>query len=227
MQKPRCTFKGTANHRTSHTMQLIFIRLLVLLLATLGSALGQGTIVVTFDVPPAMPPGSSSPLGFYTESGVDVHVTRGVVTRRWSGDPLFPDNGTAYLQAGSSNGLYLNYIGGGSPFNAVSVDLAPYSASSLDPVTVEFVGFAYGGPIIATAEFTVTLDGQGRPAFQTFSFPQEFHGMHSLWIAPPAPAWSLDNLVISPIPEPSTTALLFCGGALLAGHWLRRFRKRK
>lgn len=171
-----------------------------------------------------MPPGSSSPLGFYTESGVGVRVTSGVATRRWSGDPLFPDNGTAYLQAGISNALYFNI--GGSLFNAVSVDLAPYSASSLDPVAVEFAALDYGGRIIATTQFTVMLNGQGSPVFQTSYFPQEFQGMHSLWIAPPAPPWSLDNLVISPIPEPSTAALLVAGGFLFAACLLRRGWKR-
>jgi hypothetical protein len=95
------------------------------------------------------------------------------------------------------------------------VDLVLHSAASLEPATVQFVGFAYGGQIIATAEFMVTLDGQGRPAFQTFSFPQAFRGMHSLWIAPQTPLWSLDNLVISEIPEPSAFALLVVGSVLL------------
>lgn len=190
-----------------------------LLLASLGSAYGQGTIRVTFDEPPDMPPGTSRPVGFYSESGVGVRVTSGVVTRRWSGDSLFPDNGTAYLQAGISNALYFNL--GGSLFNAVSVDFAPYSASSLDPVTVEFAALDYGGRIIATTQFTVMLNGQGEPAFQTFSFPQEFRGMHSLWITPPAPAWSLDNLVISAIPEPSVFVLLGTG-VFLVWAWRRR-----
>jgi hypothetical protein len=37
----------------------------------------------------------------------------------------------------------------------------------------------------------------------------------------------LDNVVLQQVPEPSTLALLGCGGVLLAGHPLRRFRKGK
>jgi len=36
----------------------------------------------------------------------------------------------------------------------------------------------------------------------------------------------LDNVVLQQVPEPSSLALLVCGAFLLAGHWLRRLRRR-
>jgi hypothetical protein len=204
---------------------------LALLLASLGSAFGQGTIHVTFDKPPTLPPGSTT-LGYnYPESGVGAHALGGFFTMRSSGDPLFPDNGSTYIQPRGSTGLFFNYQGSLTRFNAVSVDLALFSASSLDPVTVQFTasGYTLGIDIIATTQFTVTgaVDGQGRPLFQTFYFPQEFKGMYYLSVTPTTPLWSLDNLVITTIPEPSTAALLLGGALMLAGHSLRRFRKRE
>ncbi|MCW5553766.1 MAG: hypothetical protein KIS67_16610 [Verrucomicrobiae bacterium] len=205
--------------------------LLVLLLGTPGSAWGQGTIRVTFDGFPERAPGSTTLFSFLSESGVGVHSLGGNSTMRWSGDPLFPDNGSAYIQPRGSTDLFFSYGGSGWRFDAVSVDLALYSASSLDPVTIQFVASGYTRTIdiIATTEFTITgaVDDQGRPLFQTFYFPPEFQGMYYLSVTPTAPLWSLDNLVISPIPEPSAWALLGCGAVLLVGHWLRRLRRRE
>ncbi len=199
------------------------IGLLVLLLGTPGSAWGQGTIRITFDGGPSMPPGSAVHGGtLYSESGVGAIALGGGFTRRWSGDSVSPNNGTAHLQPAGSSDLFFSYGGTSWRFNAVSVDLALYSASSLDPVTVQFVASGYTRTIdiIATTEFTITgaVDDRGRPLFQTFYFPPEFQGMYYLSVTPTAPLWSLDNLVISPIPEPSAWALLGCGAVLLVGH---------
>ncbi len=164
---------------------------LALLSSSLGIGLGQGTIRVTFDNVPALPPGSTGFSDYYPESGVGAHALGGYFTMRWSGDPLFPDNGTAYVQPRGSTDLFFNYGGSSWRFNAVSVDLALYSAASLDPVTVQFVASGYnrGSDVIATTAFTVTgaVDSQGRPAFQTFYFPPEFQGMYYLSISPTAP----------------------------------------
>jgi len=199
---------------------------LVLLLASLGSAFGQGTIHVTFDGPPTMPPGSSSSGWYiYSESGVGFSSlgSGDGFTRRWSGDPFFPDNGTAYVQAGRSGVSFFDYWGSSKRFDAVSVDLALRGGSSLEPVTVQFAAWGYAfGELIAATEFTVTgaVDGQGRPLFQTFNFPPEFRGMYYLSVTN-IPSWSLDNLVITAIPEPSVYALLGAGVFFLWA-WRRR-----
>jgi hypothetical protein len=214
-------------------MQLIrafFMGVLLLALAAVGTAFAQGTIHVTFDGPPVYPPGTQSTgWNIYSESAVGVHPSGSGdgFTRTWSGASLFPDNGTAYLQAGRAGLMYFDYYGSSTRFNAISVDLALYSTSSLDPVAVQFIAGGYSSTI-ATTQFTITgaVDGQGRPLFQTFYFPPEFLGMHYLYVMPMDRLWSLDNLVISRIPETSTIALLLGGALMLAGHWLRRFRGR-
>jgi len=182
-------------------------------LVFLGTASGQETIHVTFDGPPQMPPGSARPWSLYSESQVGISTLSGVFTRRWSGDPVFPDDGSAYIQPRGSEMLFFTYKGGRT-FTPVSVDLALYSTGSLEPVTIQFVGHGYSlSQIIATTQFVVgsAVDSEGRPAFQTFNFGPEFRDVFYLSVAPNGPVWSLDNLVV--IPEPSTGAL-FALGAL-------------
>ncbi len=202
---------------------------LALLLVSSSDIKAQGTIRLSFDQLPEKPAGygtTNSP--YYPESGVGVRALGGGFTLRWPGGLLFPHNGTPYLQPGGSEELFFTYAGVTETFAAVSVDLALYSAPSLDPVTVQFVasGYTRGVSIIATTEFTVTgaVDSQGRPAFQTFYFPPEFKGMYYLSVSPLGPLWSLDNLVIY-VPEPSSLALIGLGGGLLAIR-LRKVRSR-
>jgi hypothetical protein len=197
-------------------------------LAVVVQVHGQGNLQplsITFDGLPEMPPSSSRRVGYYFESGVGVIGVGAGFTRRWSGDPMFPDNGTAYLQPASSEELFFTYAGG-HRFGAVSVDLALYSTASLEPIAVRFVGSGYrrGIDIIATTEFNVAgnVDNQGRPVFQTFYFGPEFTGLLYLSVMPIGPLWSLDNLVIS-VPEPSAGTLLLAGGAIL---WAMRRRQR-
>jgi hypothetical protein len=173
---------------------------------------------------PKLPPGSAQFGGFYFESHVSVLAVSSGFTRRWSGDPQFPDNGTAYLQPSERTQLGFQYVGGSRRFDAVSVDLALYSTASLEPVTVRFLAYSYGSPSFAATEFEIrgAVDGLGRPAFQTFYFPPEFRGMYSLHVAPTGALWSLDNLAIF-IPEPSAEALLGLGlGGLLVARRHRR-----
>ncbi|HEY9174821.1 MAG TPA: PEP-CTERM sorting domain-containing protein [Verrucomicrobiae bacterium] len=195
-----------------------------LLLGIQHNVHGQGTLHAAFDGPPTLPPGSAAGSANYVEpgQGVDVNARGGGFTRRWSGDPMFPDNWTAYIQPGQSQLLFFTYMGAGHPFAAVSVDLALHSASSLEPVTVQFTASGYSGGIIATTAFTVagTVDSQGQPAFQTFYFPPQFHDMYYLRLTPATSLWSLDNLVIY-VPEPSALALLVVGSSLL---WAARRR---
>ncbi len=66
------------------------------------------------------------------------------------------------------------------------------------------------------------IDGTGPTVdFQTFYFGAEFNNLSRVEVPD---FGSLDNLVVFPIPEPSTGALLLTGGALFAAF---RFRKRK
>lgn len=207
----------------------ICIRSLVVLLVSLGSVCGQGTLrTIRFDGGLTYPPGTqSSNWNFYTEPVMfTVNGYPAGFTRTWSGGPQVPDNGTAYLQG--RPGDFLRFTQNGYVFGLVSVDLAEYTTSSLTPVTIRFVGLNYNGDIVATTEFTTAgiADDLGRPAFQTFYFPPEFQSrqFNSVYVNPnfiSSAGWSLDNLTIYGVPEPSVLALGCCGGLLLAVRWLR------
>jgi len=201
-----------------------------ILLALPSTAFGQGMLRLTFDQPPAMPPGTSWQLRHYNEydnAGVISVISKPPTsfTRRWSGDSLFPDNGTAYLQPRQGTELVV-MDGRGRLFDLVSVDLAEYGTSAMEPVVVKFTGYSYGGLAITTAEFTTAgvVDSLGRPAFQTFQFGPEFSRVYSVGVTPGLPLWSLDNLVMY-IPEPSAGAL-FALGTLALCLLRRRFSVR-
>lgn len=208
------------------------IGLVGLLLGALPTAWGQGrTLRLTFDPLLAdtnRPPGAGVLADHYLELGVGIVVNswRGPgFILRWPGGLLFPDNGTPFLQPWQGD-VFFSYRSATTRFDAVSVDLALYSATNLEPVTVQFVAWGYSLPF-ATTRFTVTanVDSQGRPTFQTFYFPPEFRNMLYLQVSP-MPLWSLDNLVIY-VPEPSPWALLVLGAGGLSFWSVRRGVNRK
>lgn len=180
------------------------------------SCLGQGTVRIRFEGPPAFPPGAGILVQQYGESGVWFTPIAGTdgFGRRWAGDSRDPESGsTAYLQAILGDSLSFRSISG-STFDLFSVDLAEYSTVVPDAVTVRFVGYRQDGSIVTTDITTDgIMDGTGPLAdFQTFSFGPEFSSLTRVEI--PTDGWSLDNLVVS-IPEPGTWALLLAGGLLL------------
>jgi hypothetical protein len=190
---------------------------------------GQTTfdpIRVTFDGPPAQPPGTAKIVQQYYESGmaftpIDPSAPWAGFVRVGSSPRLagLPDNGTAYLQAGVGSTLKLSFISGSS-FSLMGVDLGEYSTVFQEPETVHFVGYRYDGSIV-TSDLTTDgiIDGTGPLAdFETFHFGPEWNALTRVEI--PTFGWSLDNLVVS-IPEPAAGALMGCGGLLL---WLLRRR---
>jgi hypothetical protein len=136
----------------------------------------------------------------------------------------YPENGTAYLQVGFGGTLSFAFTNG-TAFDMVSIDLAEYSTVLSDPTTVQFIGYRHDGTIVTTS-FTTdgVIDGTGPLRdFQTFTFGSSFTDLVRVEI--PSSPWSLDNLAVS-IPEPSTPAVLFLGGLLLAA-WrahMKRYR---
>src|SRR5207245_852077 len=64
------------------------------------------------------------------------------------GPSLYPDNGTAYLQAGSGTTLMFSY-NGGSLFGVAAVDLAGYSTVVPD-FSVPFIGYRPDGSTVST-----------------------------------------------------------------------------
>lgn len=199
----------------------IFVGVCALLLS-LRAASAQGTferLTVTFDGPPHQPPGTQYGVNYYRESGVWFVPVPGAdsFVRNGGGILGYPDNGTAYLQAGLGSSLMFG-LDDGSSFDPVSVDLAEYSDIVHDPVTVQFVGYRQDGTVVTDDITTAGVFNGVAPVFQTFSFSPEFSGLVRVEI--PTIAWSLDNLVLS-VPEPSTGALMGIGATLLGLRWLR------
>lgn len=200
----------------------------MLILACTQRCLGQGRIIqITFDT--GRPPFPSGVTAYnetsYYEPGFSFNSRYGSFMRRLSGSPVFPDNGSSYVQAWDAAEYFL-YSEPTRGFDLISVDLAPYSATNLTPAVVRFV--ALDNPsviprVIAETEFTVipVLDTQGRLTFQTFYFPVEFRNVYYLSITSNGRSWSLDNLVIY-VPEPSAWALFLSGGGTLL--WVLRHR---
>jgi hypothetical protein len=202
--------------------------LLVSLLLTVTSVLGQGTLeplLITFDGLPEQPPGTGRLVQLYDESGMQF-TPNGLgdsFVRSGGGISFYPENGTAYLQAGLGSTLMFSFTNG-SFFDLVSVDLAEYSTVVPDARTVPFIGYRPDGSIVSTS-FTTDgiIDGTGPVAdFQTFYFGPEFSGLSRVEI--PTYGWSLDNLFVS-VPEPSSFALLLAGGVMVCA--LRRRRGSK
>src|SRR5512134_2296354 len=116
-----------------------------LLLATFSQAAGQGTI--TFDGPPVQAPGTARVVQEYHELGMwfaALPGTAGFVRRGASPRSFWPDNGTAYLQAGLGDSLQFG-LDGGSEFSLISVDLSEFSTLYPTPQVVRFIGYKSDG----------------------------------------------------------------------------------
>jgi hypothetical protein len=129
----------------------------------------------------------------------------GFVRRHSVQDPLWPDNGTTYLQAGLGDSQAFAFLDE-TVFDLVSVQLAGYSSVVPDAV-IRINGFRSDGSI-ATTE--VVRNGIN---FETFYFDPGFRGLTRVEF--PTYGWSLDNLVVA-IPEPSALVLFICGGLIIA-----------
>lgn len=178
---------------------------------------GQGTIQITFDGDPAVPPASVRPDYFEHHGAVTIlftNVPSGAFVRFGSASG-FPDNGTAYLRPGAGGaGSIAAYLTDGSLFGLASVNLAGADSFTRTNFTTSFVGYRSDNSVVSTS-----FSGSGID-FQTFRFGPEFRDLTRVEL-PWSGFWSLDNLVIY-IPEPSAGALLLAGGVAIG---VLRFRR--
>lgn len=152
---------------------------------------GQGSLqplTITFD---GQTPGTDVSVQQYLESGMlftsyrtvgtNVFPTPGGVGRNGGGISGYPEDGTAYLQAGSTTDRLVCRFIDGRLFDFTSVDLAEYSTAVPIPLTVQFVGyFTDVSSYIQTRTTDGIIDGTGPlPDFQTFGF-QGFTGLSRL-----------------------------------------------
>ncbi len=174
---------------------------------------GQGTLRITFDGPPPQAPGTAMLVTRYDEAGlsftpISTNDGRHAFVRRGGGTLGYPENGTAYVQAGLGTTLMFTFTNR-SVFDIVSVDLAGYS-TVVPEGYFRFVGYRHSGEVVTN---DITINGI---AFQTFALGPQFTGLDRVEI--PSTPWSLDNLVLR-VPEPACAALAAWGLVLLAARW--------
>jgi hypothetical protein len=185
----------TANH-------IVFLALFLMALRSSG----QGTLTFTFE---GQPSGTRAQTG-YAQDGMQFYsVAPGTTYLSGGGVPGYPDNGTGYLYTGDS-GIWFSFT---SPnpiilFNLVSFDAARYWDAA--PPTLEVIGHKpqiMGPSITVTNFFTLS---SGPSDFQTFYPDSSFMNVFQVEIFG---RFSLDNVVISGVPEPSASALLSLGAS--------------
>jgi len=202
------------------------------LFCSLAHCLGQGTMTIGFEGPPfpgglqPQPPGTTSPVGIYLESGMRFLDPSGPqpVVLSGGGISWAPENGTAYLQM-ISGGVAFSFTSG-AHFDLLSFDAAGYSTNSPGPVTLELVGYgSMGLRVTNNVSVGSFLDRRASqlPDFQTFYPNSQFANLYRVDIL--ADGWSLDNVVIGGVPEPSMGALALLGAAcaLWSGRLGRRY----
>ena len=197
-----------------------------LLFAGLVQCLAQGTMTIGFD---GQPRGTFATAGAYHESGMRFWNPSGYHSLVLNGggiSPAYPDNGTSYLQpSGGVGGLAFRFDSY-AEFGLVSFDLAEYSTNSLAPTTVHITGYGPQDQVLGTTDITSDgiNDGTGPLVdFQTFTFDARFANLYRVEIS--GDPWSLDNVVISGVPEPSAGALVLLGAACAFGRsWIKRRR---
>ena len=200
----------------------------VLAVFGLAQCQGQGTMQFTFE---GMAPGSFGTISAYSEAGMlfwNPHGPENLV-RIGSGLSGAPDNGSAYLQG--STGAWLAFsLTPVRPFGLSSMDLAEYSTARPGPVTLHVVGYDWHGQgITYTTDITTDgiNDGTGPlQDFQTFTFDSRYANLYRVDITTDGSyGFSIDNVAICGVPEPSTGALLLLGAACAFGR--SRIKRRR
>ena len=181
-----------------------------------SSASAQGTITANFNV---LPPGQEGNVGIYYESGISfAPIGPGNVALAGPGLPNHPDNGTGFLEIPDGS-LAVSFTNSPTTyFNLVSFDGAEFSG--FGPQTLEVIGYK---PMAGTVTNYFTVNSLS--TFQTFTLDSSFSGLYQVDVL--NARWSLDNFVVSGVPEPSCGALIVLGVVCgivrtKAGNWRKR-----
>lgn len=173
--------------------------------------------------PIATRPGTGTSINYYDDGDFRTAPIRGNSLQFSSGlgiagpdrGPLWPENGSAYIYLLIGDSYEVSSLSGRS-FSAQQIDLAEYSTVFDFARNITFEGVKEDGSIVQTV---FRLDGLiGPPAsgndFQTFTFPDSFSGLQTL--RSDSNPFSLDNLVLEPVPIPEPSAPVMLMSFLIA-----------
>jgi len=214
---------GNLSFRPVSSKWIVLATSILIFFLRLAPCSGQGVLQFRFD---DHPPGYATPASTYGESGMGFWNPYGPenLILAGSGIDSLPQNGTAYLQV--STGAKLGFtLTSGMHFNLISFDAAEY-VNNLGSVTLQVVGYKSMG-VTVTNLFSLDEinDGTGPlQDFQTFYPDSQFLNVYRVDVL--TDRWSLDNLVINGVPEPSSGALILLGTLCgLGWSWVRSKRR--
>jgi len=184
---------------------------------------GQGTMSFRFE---GQPRGTTFTLMEYAQSGMSFRNPYGPQPLVLSGGGMNerPENGTGYLQVTTGAKLVFGfYTFPGTPFSFVSFDAAGYLTNFTSSVALHVIGYK-GMNVAVTNDFTVNsiLDRRANQLadFETFYLDSRFVDLYRVEIL--SDRFSIDNVLVSGVPEPSACALVLLGAACAFGRsWIR------
>lgn len=197
-------------------MKLTF-RLLPACMLLLVFASNARSSSLTFDDLVSVSASGSTNIGnVYAENGFTITATPAY---SWSGSGFYALQASSQLWTGSPG---LTYYGIGAQLELTSLDGVPFGLNSIDIsrgdsntglIPVTFTGVKLdGSKVFQSYWFHDTQKGRN----ETFLFDEQFTGLSALRWQQGAEWHQFDNIVISAVPEPTTTVLLFSGLLLLA-----------
>jgi hypothetical protein len=183
-------------------------------LFAIPACLAQGTMTFTFE---GAPRGTQQSVGTYLESGVlFAPIAPGSLFLNGGGVPGYADNGTAYLEIPDAlpgqGGLTFGFT---NTFPSIYFNLLSFDAAELDslgPQMLQVVGYK---PMAGTVTNSFSVSSL---TFQTFTLDSSFASLYRVDVF--NARFSLDNVVIGGVPEPSACALAALGSLC----WLARRR---
>ncbi|GGX78166.1 hypothetical protein GCM10007386_06410 [Pseudoduganella dura] len=153
---------------------------------------------------------SISPFGFYLLDDPADHL--GMCS------PGCASNGTTAFYLFNESSVTINRPDA-EMFSLISLDVAKTFLGNDKPVTLTLTATGLNGVVTST----ILIDAEAADAFSTFKF-EDFTNIHSLTITggQEFPEFAIDNVILSPVPEPASWATLIIGLGVIGGAFRRR-----
>jgi hypothetical protein len=169
--------------------------------------------VIDFESEPPMMITNVNPINPWIESGFMLNSSNASSAVFGAGSLVsMPGDSTSFLGWASGNTITLSATNS-SPFDLISLDLGITTLSLSSSTDITLVGTPFGGGTPLTITFTgLTTTTHENVNWSNLS-SVTFNGTTDS---------GMDNINVSPVPEPGTWMLLACGAALLLPISLRR-----